>query len=274
MDIKKVYSLAFSPVGKTEMTVRIIAETLAEKLGVCAEHIDFTLPAQRMSEHTFGVDELVVIGAPTYAGKLPNKVLPDFQNKLRGKGTIVVGVVTFGNRAYDNSLAELCAVLERNDFRIVAAGAFVCRHVFSKKLAEGRPNRQDVTQMVSFVEEIVKKLLIMEGNATSIRVPGDSKAPYYKPLGLEGEEVNFLKAKPIVDESQCNNCGMCARVCPMGIISSTEGVNINGSCIKCFACIMKCPAQAIYFDDADFKSHVAMLEGKYTDHKDNAFFIK
>ncbi len=39
-------------------------------------------------------------------------------------------VVTFGNRSFDNSLAELCASLENAGFHTIAAGAFACQHAF------------------------------------------------------------------------------------------------------------------------------------------------
>ncbi len=60
--------------------------------------------------------DLVVFGMPTYAGKLPNKMLPYVQQQIHGNGALAVGVVTFGNRSYDNSLAELCAGLEAGGF--------------------------------------------------------------------------------------------------------------------------------------------------------------
>ena len=65
----------------------------------------------------------MVFGMPTYAGKLPNKMLPYVQQQIHGNGALAVGVVTFGNRSYDNSLAELCAALEADGFHTVAGGA-------------------------------------------------------------------------------------------------------------------------------------------------------
>ena len=64
----------------------------------------------------------MVFGMPTYAGKLPNKMLPYVQQQIHGNGALAVGVVTFGNRSYDNSLAELCAALEADGFHTVAGG--------------------------------------------------------------------------------------------------------------------------------------------------------
>ena len=48
---------------------------------------------------------------------------------------------------------------------------------------------------------------------------------------------------------------------------------VNGICIKCQACIKKCPKDAKYFDDAAFLSHVAMLEQNYTRRAEIEVFV-
>jgi len=43
-------------------------------------------------------------------------MLPEFQEKLRGEHTPVLLFVSYGNRNFDNSLAELLSVLRTNGF--------------------------------------------------------------------------------------------------------------------------------------------------------------
>ena len=143
MEIKRVCALYFSATGNTEKTVAAFAETLAEQLGVPWERLPFTKPAERERDYMFADTDLVVVGTPTYAGKLPNKILPDLKARLHGNGALAAAIVTFGNRSYDNALAELCAVLEGDGFYTVAGGAFVGRHAFTDKLAEDRPDWDD-----------------------------------------------------------------------------------------------------------------------------------
>ena len=50
--------------------------------------------------------------------------------------------MTYGNRSFDNALAELSAILEAKDFNLVAAGAFVANHAFSNILAAGVPMKR------------------------------------------------------------------------------------------------------------------------------------
>ena len=106
MEIKRVCALYFSATGNTEKTVAAFAETLAEQLGVPWERLPFTKPAERERDYMFADTDLVVVGTPTYAGKLPNKILPDLKARLHGNGALAAAIVTFGNRSYDNALAE------------------------------------------------------------------------------------------------------------------------------------------------------------------------
>jgi len=273
MKLERVTALYFSPTGTTDKVAGTIAEELAAHLELPLEQQSFTRPAEREKEYSFTDKDLVLVASPTYAGKLPNKILPDFQGKLHGNGALAVPVVTFGNRSYDNSLAELCAVLEANGFRTVAAGAFVCRHAFTDELAYGRPGWSDSFEMKQFAKKVSDKVKCLTDMPDPVQVPGDAAAPYYVPKGTDGQPAKFLKAKPKTDISRCSQCGACARFCPMGAIDPKDAAQVPGTCIKCHACVRKCTKQAKYFDDPAFLSHRAMLEQQFADPKDNEVFL-
>ena len=181
--------------------------------------------------------------------------------------------MTFGNRSYDNALAELCAVLEGEGFHTVAGGAFVGRHAFTDKLAEDRPDWDDRKELKKFATAIADKVKNLTENPAPVTVPGDPEAPYYIPKGTDGEPAKFLKAKPRTDLTKCTNCGTCARLCPMGAIDPEDVYSVPGTCIKCQACVRKCTKHAKYFDDPAFLSHVAMLEQTFTEPKKNEVFL-
>lgn len=273
MEIKKVWALYYSATGTTDKVVNTIAEELAAKLGLPLERVSFTKPVERAKEYSFTENDLVVVGTPTYAGRMSNKIMPDFREKLKGGGALAVPVVLFGNRSYDNSLAELCAVLEENGFHTVAAGAFVGRHAFTDELAFGRPGWSDLFEAKMFAKKISDKVKSLSDIPEPVKVPGDPDAPYYIPKGLEGEPVNFLRAKPRTKLSKCTNCGACVRVCPMGAIDPRDVSSVPGTCIKCQACVRKCTKGAKYFDDPAFLSHVAMLEQNFQEPKENEVFL-
>lgn len=270
MAFKRVVAVYFSAVGNTKKVVEEIAEKVSLMLDLSWEIIDFTLPIAREKVYRFTQEDLVVFGVPTYAGRVPNKVLPYVQEMFRGQETPVVPVVTFGNRSFDSSLSELAQVLTVNGFVLVAAGAFVCEHVFSEKIGTGRPDAKDWEEIHGFAEEIIRKL--KQNQITCEWQPGEVK-PYYTPLGIEGQPAKFLKAKPLTDVGKCNRCSMCAEVCPMGSIDTEDVSEVTGICIKCQACIRKCPQGAKYFADEAFLSHVAMLEANYTRRAENSIYL-
>lgn len=273
MKIKNIYAVYFSPTGNTKKIACFMAEKMAEQLNCPHKEISFTLPEERNQTYTFGPDDFVVIASPTYAGKLPNKILPDFKEKLKGDGSPAAALVTFGNRSFDNSLAELCAVLEASGFQTVAGGAFACRHAFTDKLAPGRPDEADLKELAILAERTADKLRNTDGIFSPVNVDGDADAPYYVPKGMDGQPAKFLKAVPKTHEELCIRCGACARLCPMGSIDPEEPGNVTGICIKCQSCIRGCPQQVKYFDDPAFLSHVAMLEENFAEPKKNHKYL-
>ena len=245
-----------------------MAAGAAEALACPAEVSSFTLPREREEERHFSSDELLIIGSPTYAGKLPNKILPEFQEKLRGEHTPVLLFVSYGNRNFDNSLAELLSVLRTNGFLPLAAAAFACRHAFSDRICPERPRIEELAEARGFAMCAAEALkaadpAVLEAASLAFTVPGDAEAPYYVPKGEDGAPAKFLKAKPLTDLSKCLHCGACAAHCPMGSIDAADTSNVPGICIKCQACVRGCKQGAKYFEDAAFLSHVRMLEQNF-----------
>lgn len=199
MNIQHVYAVYFSPTGNTKRLVCQAASEAARLFQVPCRAISLNLPKDREMVHTFSAGDLVIVGGPTYAGKLPNKILPTYQEKLIGKGALALAVVTYGNRSFDNSLAELCATLDGNGFRTVAAGAFVGTHAFSDVLAPDRPDKDDLALMVRLTDMAVSKIRQTDGMVPRLVVDGDARAPYYVPKGVDGQPAKFLKAKPKTD---------------------------------------------------------------------------
>ena len=275
MEIKKVWALYYSATGTTDKAVNTIAEELAAKLDLPIERIGFTKPAEREKEYSFTESDLVVVGSPTYAGKVPNKILPDFREKLKGDGALAVPVVLFGNRNYDDALIELRDILQQDGFRCVAAGAFVGEHSFSRTLGAGRPDDGDMAGQAAFAREICEKLAGQAGTEMApVLVRGETPIrPYYTPRDRYGNPINILKVKPKTDPDRCSGCGLCAELCPMGSIDPADVSQVRGICIKCCACVKKCPSGAKYFDDPGYLFHQHELEDVYTRRAENEWFV-
>lgn len=88
----------------------------------------------------------------------------------------------------------------------------------------------------------------------------------------EGRPAGFLKAKPLTNTAKCTNCGICAEVCPMWSVFKENYAEVPGICIKCQACVLKCPAGAKYFADEAYLSHVRMLENNFAGRKEPEWY--
>ena len=110
MQAKRIWAMYWSATGTTKTVVTAIATKMAGKLGLPLEEYDFTLPGARQGAPDFAPEDVVVFGTPTYAGRVPN-VLLKYLATVKGSGAAAVPVVTFGNRAFDDSLIELRDIL-------------------------------------------------------------------------------------------------------------------------------------------------------------------
>ena len=253
MKINHVHAVYFSPTGNAKKVVTTLAQAIADTLGVPMDSYGFTLPESREKVHTYGADDLLVIGTPVYAGRIPNKMLPFVQTHFEGNGALAVPVAVFGNRNFDNGLIELRNELEAHGFHTIAGAGIPTEHVFSDKLATGRPDADDLAQIHAFGIKAAEKIASLTEIPAPIAVRGDDPVgPYYTPLGTDGKPAVFLKAKPVTDPEKCTGCGICATVCPMGSIPADAPDTCTGICIKCQACIKICPAGAKYFDNEPF----------------------
>ncbi len=274
MNFRNVWKIYFSATGTTKKVVECIGDELVNKFSVNALTYDFTLPDARQSFPAINAGDLVVFGVPTYAGRVPNLLLK-YLDTIAGGGALAVPVVTFGNRAFDNSLIELRDILESHGFRTVAAAAFSCEHSFSYTLAAGRPDGNDIALAKDFAERIYNKVSETDLNLCRhepIFVDGDGNAGYYQPKTDGGQPIDIRKVKPKTSDD-CVKCGICATSCPMGSISFDDFSTINGICIKCGACVKKCPSRAKYFDDAGYLYHKAQVERNFARPAENKIFI-
>ncbi len=274
MKLEKIWAVYFSGTGTTRRTVERIAGGIASRLNLPAESVDFSRPAVRQETLGFGEKDLVVFGTPVYAGRVPNVLLPFLRERVVGGGALVVPVVLFGNRNYDDALIELRNILTADGMHPIAAGAFVGEHSFSRVLGADRPNAEDEALMDEFAARVAELAAGLDAAPVkSVAVRGQEPLrPYYTPRDRAGNPINILKVKPKTDLSRCGGCGLCADLCPMGSIDPADVSAVRGICIKCCACVKGCPTGAKFFDDAGYLYHQHELEAQYARPAENEVF--
>lgn len=270
---KKINTMYFSATDTTKKVVYAIAKKISDNIHreTTINNIDFTLPKARKEPVSFTEEDIVIIGVPVYAGRVPN-VLLKYLNSITGNGTLAIPVVVYGNRNYDDALIELKDILELNGFKVIGGGAFIGEHAFSKTLAKSRPDEKDMDIASDFANQICAKITT-QGEIETVVINGNK--PYrkhYMPKNKEGISIDIRKVTPKTDNN-CNDCKLCVSICPMGSIDFKDVSKLNGICIKCGSCIKKCPTNAKYYDDEDYLRHKHELEVDYAYRREPELFI-
>ncbi len=274
MRINSVKTFYFSATETTKKITTGIAEKLAAGSGnKSVVNVDFTLPEARKEPAFFAEHDIVVAGLPVYAGRVPN-VLLKYLNTIKGNGALAIAVVVYGNRHYDDALIEWRDILESRGFKVIAAGAFIGEHSFSRILGQNRPDQQDLSRVKEFAGLIYQKLTAAQSAMETVSVPGKNPyQPYYRPKDKDGNPVSILKVVPQTSDD-CIHCGLCVSLCPVGSIDANDESAITGICIKCCACIKNCPVEAKYFDDENYLWHKQELENAFSSpRREPEFFL-
>jgi ferredoxin/flavodoxin len=238
MDIHSVKLVYFSPTG----TSKRVAEAIAKGIQVSGEHIDLTPPTARSQDFEKLHDELAVIAAPVYAGRIPSEAVCRLR-RLSADDTPAVLVAVYGNRLYEDALVELQDLAVELGFRPVAGGAFIGEHSYSTAevpTAHGRPDADDLAKAVEFGRMITEKVSGIGGprEIPPLEVPGNR--PYREGMRATSEPV-----EPVTREDLCVKCGKCADVCPTSSVTVSYVVTTKGdTCIWCCACVKNCPSGA------------------------------
>jgi len=266
MDIKQVKLIYFSPTGTTQKVLESIAKGLTVE---DVEHINLTLPEGVQQAISPFSDELVIIGAPVYGGRLPVDAINRFQ-QLKAEKTLAVLIVLYGNREFEDALLELKNLAIELGFNPVAGGAFIGEHSFATKdvpVANGRPDSMDVQKAMAFGAKIKDKVTALQSPDTRMDLEIPGRFPY------ESDGARPMPVSPVTIEDICTVCGTCASVCPTEAISINESVETKIElCIRCCACIKNCPTGARVMEDSMWKDIANWLNENCSTRKEPQIF--
>ena len=221
----KCYQIVFSPTGGTERVARAITQNWSQ-----VDTIDLSAPDTKYAEICFESEALVMIAMPSFGGVAPQLALNRLA-MIKGNGAKCVIAAVYGNRAYEDTLAQIEDYAQNAGFQVIAAISAVAEHSIIHEYAAGRPNLDDCKDLAEFGNRILEK-------ATSNKLSKPS-VPGNRPYKKAGTGM-VPKA-----DSSCTSCGLCAQKCPAGAISAdTLRTTDKSKCISCMRCVSICPIQA------------------------------
>ena len=224
-----LYEICFSPTGGTKKAADILTAGLSGDVLT----VDLTDPHKDFSTVSPTREDVAVIAVPSYGGRVPAPAVHRIA-AIRGSGARAILLCVYGNRAYEDTLAELQDTVQQAGFQVVAAVAAVAEHSIARQFAAGRPDEEDSRQLAQFAAQIQEKL--KAGDLSQPAIPGNRP---YKKAGGAG-----LVPKPT---TACVSCGVCAQQCTVQAIDAQHPGQVDGkACISCMRCVSVCPHSARY----------------------------
>jgi len=266
MKPKNFHLMYFSPTHTTRRILEEIAKGIGQETTTI---IDITKSETRDRKPPVFGNDLVIMGAPVYSGRLPKHAAQYFAG-LKAEGALAVPVVVYGNRAYEDALLELKDLAGKSGFIPLAAGAFIGEHSFCSNefgIAENRPDKEDLDKAFAFGRKIAR---ILDGigslkDIKPLTVPGHFP---YKEIVPRGP-MDFIE---VTDD--CDGCGVCVAACPESAIDETKKyATLTERCIYCCACIKACPPGARIMKEGPLKGVAKTLSENCSARKEPETFM-
>lgn len=134
----KIYEICFSPTRGT----RKAADILAGELSTEIQNIDLTDSTADFNNISLTQNDISVIAVPSYGGRVSEPAAKRI-SAIHGNGSRAILMCVYGNRAYEDTLAELQDVAKQAGFRVISAVAAIAEHSIARQFAAGRPDAQD-----------------------------------------------------------------------------------------------------------------------------------
>jgi len=256
-----------------------VARDIAEKIGASLHAMTSVMDRERLSTEA----EALGMVFPVYHKSIP-LILKRFVQKWEGlEQPYIFAVCVYGDTP-GLALQHLDKLLQAREGQLAAGfgvhlpynyltPALTLRNFYSAFTLREVPVEEQQALLASAPEEIEKIAASISARETGVFVAiadpltrlADAidlyeslgKKVWLKIAGIDAPtELSFLESRQLMDEAfyadeACNNCGVCAKICPVHNISMVDGRPVwQHRCEQCFACVHWCPQEALQFGRA------------------------
>ena len=253
----KLYDIVFSPTGGTQK----VSDSLTGALEGEVSTVDLSDSRQDFNAVTLTQEDVAFLCVPSYGGRVP-AVAAERLCQVHGNGARAVLVCVYGNRAYEDTLAELEDTAKQAGFRVVAAVAAIAEHSHRPSVCR-RPARcpGQPRSWPSLPSRFSANWL--RGMIRSPAIPGSRP---YKKAGKSGMVPKASK--------DCVSCGLCAASCPVQAIDKDNPKRVDETaCICCMRCVAVCPHSARALNAVALSAVSLMLKKVCSERKDCELFL-
>lgn len=254
--MSSVYEIIFSPTHRSQAA----ADRIASHLLLEGEEIQKSdLCIQKEFSIHPGPEDIAVITVPSYGGRVP-AAAAERLSRLKADRTPAVLAVTFGNRAFEDTLIELRDLSVQCGFSVMAACALVASHNIMQEYGRGRPDAEDLRETDQFAQRVLAKRC--SGIQSEPELPGNR--PYKE---WHGSRMT------ISVNASCISCGICASACPVSAISKNGLSTDPDICIGCMRCVQDCPVHARNLDPDAVKKMTEKMREACSSRKNNSYYL-
>jgi ferredoxin/flavodoxin len=254
----KVFIAYFSPAGSTRHVAGVLekqfqtlgAEVSSFDLGAGNKGVAATISQKMASSEA---KSCLFVGSPVYVSHAVPLVMECIAGLAENPEAFAVPFVTWGGACSGISLFEMGRELINKKFTLLGAAKILAVHSLMWQLEDplggGHPDADDIRLVEELVNHIHRKL--SKANPKGIEL--DHLAYQTQENHAEMEKVGLQTAKShmperTIDTDLCNQCQICAELCPADAVTFTPYPEFGHGCVLCFNCMKKCPERAILAD--------------------------
>jgi ferredoxin len=223
------------------------AKKIATRQNECLVNIADCLKAKTL-EFKLAENEIAGFIFPTYFFGIPTIVL-DFMKKLtlRSSGTNYIFAVCTCGGGSGNLLNDFKKILKKKGVALNAGFEIAMPDNYILMFNLLTPPEK-AEKMLSDAETQIEEINSTVSGRRDVR-PAGGFVPWIQTL-ISYPMYKFDRStKPFHATEGCTGCGICAKICPCGMIllEDRRPVWTSGKCTQCLACLHRCPVSVIQY---------------------------